>query len=808
MLFHLTCDVDKLYVLVQNALEDCCALRQVGSNDMLNNIKSAEDLRGLARSRILTYTTKTINPLLFSEYEPKGWSVDKKHKKSIRIKKDKPYSVMLEDRVWILLYKMGFKLLSDAGGASLLLNPKEDNYPKTQIDVVGIDDEIAVAIECKSSEKLSGRPQFQEELAKHSLIRERFANAVNSQYQTSHKRQVVLAMFLSNITLSSNDRARAKEANVMVFDDHDLTYYGNLTRHLGPAAKYQFLADMLPGKTIPGLEIRIPAIRTKMGGYNCYAFSVSPDYLLKISYISHRSKGKASDVTTYQRMVSKSRLNRIREYIQEDGIFPTNIVVNLEKKRLSFERVHQDTDKQFDPDKGLLGWLDIKPAYKSAWIIDGQHRLYAYSGHQKASKSLLSVLAFEGLLPSMQAKLFIDINAKQKSVRQSLLEELYAELHWDSEHPQERVQAIISKSIQDLGVDPESPIFRRIQTADIVKDKTCCITLTSLYSSIEKTGFHIVKEKNGHVIEFGPLWAGSNEDTLRRTTLILKSWFNTIRSAVPDWWNKGAGDGGGLAMNDGVSTCVHVLRSVFQHFDSKGIKLIQLDDEDLFESIKPFAVALGEYLGSLSEDDRRVFRSLRTAQGIITRTRRCQKAIRDKINTFNPEGLDEFFEQEKAQTNVKAKEITTRIEQLLQGVILEELRRECGNEESGWWILGVPKSVRLAVTKRFEEDDGKRGGKEYYFDLIDYRKIVQDHWEVFEPLLAYGKKGSKEKRTEWMVFVNDRRNIVSHASAATSISTADLNQLQQYEQWLTDQVSGKHDSESVNAGTSNVPTEE
>jgi len=66
--------------------------------------------------------------------------------------------------------------------------------------------------------------------------------------------------------------------------------------------------------------------------------------LLKISYVSHRSKGKASDVNTYQRMISKSRLNKIRQYITEEGIFPTNIVVNLEKKRITFDKIHQDED--------------------------------------------------------------------------------------------------------------------------------------------------------------------------------------------------------------------------------------------------------------------------------------------------------------------------------------------------------------------------------------------------------------------------------------------------------------------------------
>jgi DNA sulfur modification protein DndB len=770
---------------------------------MLNGIRPVEELRGLSIRKRSEFNTKTINPLLLPQLESEGWKIDKKHKNSIRLKKQKTHFALLEDRVWSLLYKMGFNQLSDEHGTDLIINPKEENSPTTKIDVVGIDDELAVAIECKSQENLSNRPEFQEELGKHALIRERFANAINNQFPEAFKRQVVLAMFLSNVRLSDNDKARAKESSIILFDDRDLKYYESLVKHLGVAAKYQFFADMVPGKSISGLEIRIPAIRIKMGGQYCYAFCISPEYLLKISYVSHRSKGKASDVTTYQRMISKSRLNKIKDYIQDDGIFPTNIVINLDKKRIVFERIHQEVDKSSDSDNGLLGWLDIKPAYKSAWIIDGQHRLYGYSGHPKASKSLVSVLAFEGLLPSKQAKLFIDINAKQKSVNQSLLEELYAELHWDAEEPQERVQAIISRSIQDLGVDHDSPLFRRIQTADIPKDKTCCITLTSLYSAIEKTGFYIIKEKHGNVIEFGPLWAGNNEDTLKRTVFILKSWFQTIHDAVPDWWDIGAEEGGGLAMNDGVSTCIHVLRSVFQHLDLKGTKLVKLDDDDLFETIKPYAIALGQYFGSLTEEERRHFRSLRTAQGIITRTRRCQKAIRDIIDNFNPEGLDEYIQQEKEQTNLKGKEITNMIELLVQRIVIEALKRECGSDESEWWIIGVPKNVRIKVTKAFEEDDGKRGGKEYYFDLIDYRKIVEEHWELFETILAYGK-GNKEKRTEWMAFVNEKRNIVSHASSGVTLSLDDLTQLEEYEVWLNEKIIGTNDKDMKGIETASI----
>lgn len=751
---------------------------------MLNNIHEIDELSGFARARARAYETKTVNPALVGQMIQEGWVVARSNKKSVRLRRPKSHGPWLEDRVWTLLHRMRFPFLSGKGGSQLAVNPRDPDSPKSQIDIVAMDSEVAVAIECKSCEKPSRRPQFQQDLGKHALIRERFTTGVRTQFESKHKRQAVIAMVLCNILLSDNDRLRAKEANVLLFDEHDLSYYESLVSHIGPAAKYQLLADMLPGKSVPGLAIRVPAIKVKMGGFRCYAFSISPEYLLKISYVSHRSKGKASDVNTYQRMLKKARLKAIGQYIGEDGIFPTNIVINLDKNRLQFERIHQDSSDS--DDSGVCGWLDIKPAYKSAWIIDGQHRLYAYSGHERASKSRLSVLAFEGLVPSEQARLFIDINAKQKSVKQSLLQELYAELHWDADDPTIRVRAIISKAIQELDVDPESPLYQRVQTTDVGRSLIRCISLTSLYGAIEKTEFHIAKEKHGHVVEYGPLWAGDNDATLKRTELILKNWLNTVRLAASEWWAKGADEGGGLAMNDGIITCLNVLRSVFQHLSDH--RLVHLDNDDLWEVIKRFAVALGEYLGSLSEQERKAFRDLRGVQGQTRRTRNCQAAVRQKIPEFSPPGLDQFLQQEKAQTNIRAKEIIDHIERMLQKVVLEELRRECGEDEAGWWMLGVPKAVRIKVSQRFEEEGGLRGGKENYFDLIDYSKIGLQNWHLFEPILAYGKTGSKEKRLSWLNFVNEKRNIVSHPSSAVTLTLDELGQLEEYERWLEGQI--------------------
>lgn len=757
---------------------------------MLSNIESRDNLRALARAKTREYDLKTIANSKLDDHLAKGWTIDKKNDATVRVKRKKTHDKLLEDRVWALLYKMGFLHLSIDGGGFLLLNAKDPTGPNNQIDVVGIDEEVALAIECKSAEKRSSRPQFQEELAKHVGMRERFVQAINKGFATTYKRPSVFIMFTSNISLSENDKKRADEAKVVILDEVDLQYYENLVMHIGPAAKYQFFADILSGRKVPGLEIKIPAIKTKMGGTNCYTFSISAEYLLKIAYIAHRSKGKASDVNTYQRMISRSRLAKIRKYVGEKGIFPTNIVLNLDQRVVQFDKIGQEYNGNHDIENGLLGWLTIRPWYKCAWIIDGQHRLFAYSGLEWAQKSKLSVLAFEGLLPSKQAQLFVDINAKQKSVKQSLLQELYAELHWDAADAETRVRAILSKAVQDLGSDPDSPLYNRIQTADASKDNIRCITLSSVFGALEKTGFHISKTKSGAPIEYGPLWEVTNDKTLKRTVYILKCWLNDIRAGAPDWWDKGSADGGGLAMNDGVITCLNVLRSVFQHLDGNGAKLLHLDNEDLYASIKPYAKIVGEYFGSLTEEERKRFRDLRGSQGQTTRTRRCQQAIRERKPNFNPQGLDDFIKLEKAQTNQKAKEIIDWIETTMQKAVLEEVRQHFGPSDSEWWVLGVPKPVRLKVTERSEQDDNKRGGKEFYFDLMDYRKIIVENWDIFETMFAYKKSGNKEARTSWMAFVNERRNIVSHPSSAITLSLEDLAQLEDYKSWLMQQLQG------------------
>ena len=501
-------------------------------------------------------------------------------------------------------------------------------------------------------------------------------------------------------------------------------------------------------------------------------------------FVSHRARGKATDVNAYQRMIQKSRLKKIREYISDDGNFPTNIVLNLEKSKYS----RFDIGKQEGTSEGAqVGWLTLTPAYKSAWVIDGQHRLFAYSGHERAATSYLNVLAFKGLEGPVQAKLFVDINHEQKSVKRSLLDELWAELHWQADDPEKRVRAVISKAIQRLNSDKESPLQGRILLSDASKGEHTCISLSSVLAALDKSGFYLSRPKK-NIVEYGPLWAGTNEDTMKRTIKILNSWFREISTKAAEWWRLGSGEGGGLAMNEGVTICINVLRSVFHHLEISH-KMNRFDDDDLAELTRPYGAAVGDYFEAMLPEERAGFRALRGVQGQTIGTRRCQQAIQRSFVAFDPPGLKEFIEHSKSDTNQKASLVIVRIEKILQDTILGVLEDEYPTEEE-WWFEGVPKSVRKKVDEKINESDGKAGTRQQNFDLIHYREIIQHNWELFEKLFAYGS-GSKEKRTGWIHEINLMRNSVMHPSRREFLSPEKLSKLEEYEKWLKKSVAGE-----------------
>ena len=125
------------------------------------------------------------------------------------------------------------------------------------------------------------------------------------------------------------------------------TTSSTLADHLGAAAKYQLLGALFAEQKIPNLEPTVPAIRGSMGGSLYYSFSIEPARLLKMAYVLHRNQANSELMPTYQRLIKKSRLKKVAEFVEEGGFFPNSIILNIETRKkkgdLRFDLASKDS---------------------------------------------------------------------------------------------------------------------------------------------------------------------------------------------------------------------------------------------------------------------------------------------------------------------------------------------------------------------------------------------------------------------------------------------------------------------------------
>src|SRR5439155_9041024 len=121
----------------------------------------------------------------------------------------------------------------------------------------------------------------------------------------------------------------------------------------------------------------------------------------------------------------------IAAYVDKGGQFPTNIVINFKTRRnnLEFQKMESFENTTF-------GKLTLPGQYGSAWVIDGQHRLYGFAFSKRGKKHVIPVLAYENLPATEEMRLFVDINCEQVKVSRGLLNEIYANLNYGSDDPE------------------------------------------------------------------------------------------------------------------------------------------------------------------------------------------------------------------------------------------------------------------------------------------------------------------------------------------------------------------------------------
>ena len=756
-------------------------MSDIGEEAFDGNLIAEKSISREIRKRLSQYQYETIPPLRQEQYESAGWVVDHKLKRSVVMRRVKPDDILFEDRVWAAMAKLSFPHLNKNHLFSLNYGPGVDE--RRQVQVFAADDEVALVIECRST-KTPVSSSFRHEIETIQEIRPGIIRTLRS---VLPGRKVKFILATNNFAVSEPTLDRIREADIVHMDEDTIGYYLDLAEHLGQAARFQLLGSLFAGSKIPGIEPRVAAIRGKMGGHTYYSFAIEPARLLKLCYILHRNKANSELMPTYQRLIRKTRLKKVAQFVDGGGFFPNSIIVSIESgaRGLRFDRMGSaDTEAK-------LGILHLPQTYRAAYVIDGQHRLYGYADSYRADTDLVPVVAFIGLPRGDQVQLFMQINENQQAVPKNLRNTLNADLLYESSDMKEQIRALRLRVAQRLEEDKLSPLRGRIIIGEEKGTTLRCITIDSISLGLDRGNF-IGSPTKFEMRDPGTFYMGANEPTLKRLVPFLEASFSYLRDNLPDQWELGKADGGFVFVNSGVESLLRILSDIVDHIVA-GERVNPRTDsaESVFAEVRPYLDPLIGFLVTLSREEITEFRRLYGSAGRARYWRKLQIAIHASIPEFNPPGLAAYLADETKTFNTESFNMIRDIEMFLNTDIRRRLQDRFGPR---WFKDGVPKNVyqdasNLAADKNRERDTADEVEPWDCLHLIDYQKILQRDFATWQELFErqYTRPGEESKsggwkgRTSWLGELNRIRNENDHTY---SVKESEYNFLVAIHTWL------------------------
>lgn len=746
-----------------------------------DNIVSDKDLEKAAKLRKNTYYEKKDYTSAKDDLFEDGWEAISQYTnpKHTKYRKEKPYDEQFEDSVWTMFKKMGFTHLNK--DRSFKMSYDFHNPALTQqIDIFAVEEETIFIVECKTVEKTK-EVQFKKELEALKGMKEGLMKEARKQFPN---KKVIFVWATKDIIIGAKDKERMAEWQIVHFDDSTIQYYNDLANHLGTSARYQLLGNILKGQEIRNMKMDVPAIEGKMGNNLYYAFSIEPIKLLKIGYVLHRTKANADMMPTYQRVIKKSRLTEIRKYVNNGGFFPNSIIISIDTKgnKLNFDPA--GGAMKLEDTRSRIGILHLPKQYHSAYIIDGQHRLYGYSDTKYAETDCIPVVAFVNLDRGEQLKMFMDINENQKAVPKMLRVTLNKDMFWDSNNYNERRTALRSKIAQSLGEDSSSPLLNRVVLSEDTKETDYrCISLEAIQNALSKSDFFNVYNKDNSVKKNGTFDFGDIDKTSDIFFKFLAEVLKLFMVGCNNQWEKGKP--GLLTHNRGLHGCIRVIDDIVTHLLSQK-KIDPLTDsiDKLVSEVEFYLTPLFDFINGCTEVQEKEIRSTFGTNGDTKFHMYFAKPISDAYIDFNPEGLTEFFENQTKKYNETSRSYLVDISNRLRYIVREELENRYG---TSWQKDGVPKDIlkrihNEAYDKNLEADDEHQIDDWDCITMKDCADIAvyTSNWStIFEHILVRPEdkdsKGNKETKLAWInAIATEYEKITKNASYSVEKKNFDL----------------------------------
>ncbi len=743
------------------------------------SIVSGEALIKVRKLRSKTFIESKERRVALPELNEEGWEEYKSSKNNnfVGVRKNKRFDEVFEDRVWCLFEKLGFIYMNKDRSFIMSYDFNDPNNTQ-QIDVFAADEETVIIVECKAAETIKDGV-FKKPL---EAFRGQMDGLRREAQKKFPKAKVKFIWATHNYIMSPTDQEKMRQWDIVHFSDAVINYYYELVKHLGSCARYQLLGNLFANQEIRNMDDKIPAIQGEMGGHKYYSFSIEPERLLKIGYVLHRNEANKNMMPTYQRLIKKNRLSKVRKFINDGGYFPNSLIISIESggRGLQFDV----SGMKVDGAHSKLGVLHLPKKYRSAYIIDGQHRLYGYSDSNFATTNSIPVVAFVDLDRSEQIKLFMDINENQKAVPKTLRVTLNADMLWDSSDFNERRQALRSKIAQMFGEEETSPLMGRVVIGEDEKSSIRCITVEAIQTALRKSNFMSQFGKKNCIIKDGTFDVGNNQDTCELLYPFLEGCLRYVKNEVPEEWERGDNNYGVLTMNRGIQAIIRVINDIVNHLvDLKEIFPKSQRTEELIDQVAFYLDPLNEYLNNLTQQERKELRGY-FGGGADTRFWRAfQREIAKERSDFNPDGLKEYWENEAKTYNSDSITYLREIEFWIKNTIKTALVKKY---EDNWEIKALPKSIykrakSIADERNYDSiTSGDGVSTVSIWDCVtlkDCKEIITvgSHWtELFESLFTRPEdkklSGGKSARTEWIERVANLQNKLNMSSYSVTIT--------------------------------------
>lgn len=350
-----------------------------------------------------------------------------------------------------------------------------------------------------------------------------------------------------------------------------LKYYDRISSALGHWTKYEIFREF--GLYFePKTTYRTRAIRIKQKKTELYVCGLHPGLLLKISYVSRRTSTKS---LAYQRIISKDRINKISEFISlKNSLLPNAVIIVFDNSN----KIQREIEYK-------NGFLYFPIVYCSAWIIDGQHRIYGFLDtkyeewdEQRNGRFVLPVVVFRKLDESIQNMTFVNINYFQKRINPTLLCDL-------ATVTKDITNVLTWPSLLAVELNNRCPLKGSIKVSELDSRKPITLSGFARYGLLESLlGFNTrTNVYTGPLYKYAPFNTDlsfknqKNQDAFKRQLQVLQRFFKAVEkntrklNKTRDPWT--SFQKYGLLKTTGINALFLALSRIMETYPNLGINL-------------------------------------------------------------------------------------------------------------------------------------------------------------------------------------------------------------------------------------------